>query len=109
MSDVKDPVQIAVSYSRADAAKVEPLLEALRAEGLSVWFDKDIPGGTLWEEIYRAQNTAPQAGLRSSSAGEPRKPALLRGGFDRRTLNKPIFPILIEKLKLPDELRIVSC
>lgn len=104
MSDVKDPVQIAVSYSRTDAAKVEPLLEALRAEGLSVWFDKDIPGGTLWEEIiarkYRAAGGLAffisRASLESQRCFEEVSTA--------RTLNKPIFPVLIEKLKLPDEL-----
>ncbi|MVZ05413.1 toll/interleukin-1 receptor domain-containing protein, partial [Escherichia coli] len=59
MSDAgPDRVDAAVSYSRLDEARVEPLLAGLRARGLLVWFDKDIPGGALWEEIiarkYRA-------------------------------------------------------
>jgi hypothetical protein len=45
-----DDIDIAASYSRQDTASVVPLLDALKARGVKVWFDKNIPGGALWEE-----------------------------------------------------------
>jgi hypothetical protein len=38
-----------VSYKSADRPRVQPLVLALRAEGLSVWWDQDIPAGAPWE------------------------------------------------------------
>jgi hypothetical protein len=105
MSDTApERVDAAVSYSRQDEALVEPILEGLRAEGLSVWFDKDIPGGALWEEIiarkYRASGAliffVSKASLASQRCSEEVSTA--------RTLGKPIIPVLLERLKLPDDL-----
>ncbi len=96
--------QIAISYSRRDESRVVPILDGLRAKGLAVWFDKDIPGGTLWEEIiarkYRAASGLAfflsRASLESQRCFEEVSTA--------RTLGKPIFPVLLERMKLPDEL-----
>jgi TolB-like protein/tetratricopeptide (TPR) repeat protein len=38
-----------LSYKREDAPKVRKLVGALRATGLDVWWDEDIPGGAQWE------------------------------------------------------------
>lgn len=39
-----------ISYSRKDAERVRLLVDALRSEGLRVWFDEtDIPGGADWK------------------------------------------------------------
>lgn len=104
MSQAADRVDAAVSYSRADQARVGALLKGLRARGLTIWFDKDIPGGALWEEIiarkYRASGAllffVSRASLASQRCSEEVSTA--------RTLGKPIIPILLEPLKLPDEL-----
>lgn len=99
-----EAIHAAVSYSRADQARVEQLLAGLKARGLSIWFDKDIPGGALWEEIiarkYRASGAllffVSKASLASQRCSEEVSTA--------RTLGKPIIPVLLDPLKLPDDL-----
>ncbi len=49
-----------VSYKREDQARVVALVDRLRAEGLNVWWDADIPGGAPWrptilEQLDRAK------------------------------------------------------
>lgn len=39
-----------ISYKREDRARVQPLIEALEAEGLSVWWDMSIQGGAAWRQ-----------------------------------------------------------
>lgn len=39
-----------VSYKAEDRARVRPLVEALEADGLSVWWDAHIGGGDEWRE-----------------------------------------------------------
>ena len=51
--------RVFISYARADRARVEPLGEALRARGYSVWWDGDIPGGAAFaNEIEAALRNA---------------------------------------------------
>lgn len=45
---------IFVSYQSADREKVRPLVEALRAEGLDVWWDQDIPVDAVWADAIAA-------------------------------------------------------
>jgi serine/threonine-protein kinase len=39
-----------VSYKAEDRARVQPLVEALESEGLSVWWDAHVGGGEAWRE-----------------------------------------------------------
>jgi TolB-like protein/tetratricopeptide (TPR) repeat protein len=39
-----------VSYKAEDRARVEPLVQRLEAEGLSVWWDARVSGGEAWRE-----------------------------------------------------------
>jgi adenylate cyclase len=41
--------EVFVSYKRENLAAVNRLVEALRAEGVSVWWDQDIPPNAPWE------------------------------------------------------------
>jgi serine/threonine-protein kinase len=43
-------VDIFVSYKAEDRARLVPLVEALEAEGFSVWWDTHIGGGAHWRE-----------------------------------------------------------
>ena len=42
--------EVFVSYKAEDRARVAPLVEALTAEGLSVWWDAHIGGGEEWRD-----------------------------------------------------------
>ena len=99
-----DRVDAAVSYSRADQARVEPLIAGLKARGLVVWFDKDIPGGALWEEIIARKYRASGALLFFVSRDSLASQRCSEEVSTARTLGKPIIPILLDPLKLPDDL-----
>src|SRR5271167_4858418 len=43
-----------VSYKRENLAAVGRLVEALRAEGVGVWWDQDIPPNAAWEATIEA-------------------------------------------------------
>lgn len=47
-----------VSYKRQDEGPVGRLVKALRDEGLSVWWDRDIPPHAPWEETIEREHTA---------------------------------------------------
>jgi TolB-like protein/Tfp pilus assembly protein PilF len=42
--------QVFLSYKRQDLKVVTPLVKALRAAGLDVWWDRDIPAAAPWED-----------------------------------------------------------
>ena len=44
-----------VSYKAEDRARVEPLVDALEAEGLTVWWDARVSGGEAWRETIAKQ------------------------------------------------------
>lgn len=44
-----------ISYKREDEPRVAPIVEGLRAAGLSVWWDRDIPGGEAWRQSISEQ------------------------------------------------------
>ena len=42
--------EVFVSYKREDEQRVARLVQALEAEGLSVWWDRGMPGGESWRD-----------------------------------------------------------
>lgn len=44
-----------VSYSRADRDRVAPIVAALQAEGLSVWWDTRLRAGDHWDEVIERE------------------------------------------------------
>ena len=46
---------IFVSYKAEDQRRVRPLVEALEADGLSVWWDAEIGGGAAWRQSIEAE------------------------------------------------------
>ena len=45
-----ESADVFVSYKAEDRARLAPIVEALNAEGFSVWWDRHIGGGTHWRE-----------------------------------------------------------
>ena len=45
-----------VSYKREDEPAVARLVKALRGDGLTVWWDRDIPTGAPWEETIEKEH-----------------------------------------------------
>jgi serine/threonine-protein kinase len=46
---------IFVSYKAEDRARLAPLVKSLESEGLSVWWDADIGGGSSWRQEIQEQ------------------------------------------------------
>ena len=44
-----------VSYKAEDRARVSPLVEALKSDGFSVWWDAHIGGGEVWRESIETE------------------------------------------------------
>ena len=62
---------IFISYARHDRKRVEPLAQALAAQGWSVWWDRDIPSGKSFDEFIldiRASRHPPSAVFASARA-----------------------------------------
>jgi TolB-like protein/Flp pilus assembly protein TadD len=49
----RQAADVFVSYKAEDRARLIPLVEALEAEGFSVWWDSHIGGGSHWREDIR--------------------------------------------------------
>ena len=47
-----------VSYKAEDRRRVKPLVEALEADGYSVWWDEQIGGGSVWRHEIEAELNA---------------------------------------------------
>src|ERR1700683_4857288 len=54
---------IFVSYSRADKARVAPLVAAFEAQGWSVWWDPEITPGDEFDQMIGAELEAARAGV----------------------------------------------
>jgi hypothetical protein len=52
---------IFISYKKEDAGRVVRIVEALRAEGLSVWWDHGITPGSQWDQTIQTQLNAAKA------------------------------------------------
>ncbi len=47
-----------VSYKSEDRARVAPLVAALEADGVGVWWDAHIGGGTEWRDTIESELNA---------------------------------------------------
>jgi len=47
-----------ISYKHEDRTRVQPLVDALQAEGLDVWWDVGLDGGALWRQTLTEQLNA---------------------------------------------------
>src|SRR5688572_30555592 len=52
-----------VSYKAEDRRRVKPIVEALEAEGYSVWWDEQIGGGAAWRQAIETELNAAKSVL----------------------------------------------
>src|SRR5215211_8193119 len=91
---------IFISYANDDTSRVEPLAEALQAQGWSVWWDRVIPAGKTFDEVIEEAINAAKCIVvvwsdKSVSSRWVRTEA--GEGADRQIL----VPVLIDDVKIP--------
>src|SRR3972149_1093718 len=95
-----------VCYARADAARIIPIVEALRHAGIDIWRDMDgINGACFWrKEIFEAISTCSLVlffASKHACESENVSKELALANEER----KPILPIFLDAIDAPPELR----
>jgi serine/threonine-protein kinase len=91
-----------VSYKSEDRARVKPLVEALQADGLSVWWDAQIEGGAGWRQRIEQELTSAACVLvawTKRSAGPEGE--FVHDEATRAKRRGVYLPVLLEKVELP--------
>ena len=98
---------IFLSYSREDLERVSPLVAALEAEGLSVWWDRKIAPGESFEEVIDAAIGAASCVLvlwTQHSVASVWVKTEATEGLEKGTL----LPVLLDDVRLPLSFRRVQ-
>lgn len=97
-----DSDYVFVSYSRSDRDSVFLLIEALRAEGISVWIDQEgIEGAALWaEEIVKAIRSCKAFMFIMSESSFQSKNTYKELSLAAR-YDLPILPVRLAKAEIP--------
>jgi serine/threonine-protein kinase len=91
-----------VSYKAEDRPRVRPLVEALEAQGLSVWWDAHIAGGDEWREtIARHLNDARCVIVVWSKRSVGPEGSFVRDEATRALRRGVYLPVLIDKVDPP--------
>jgi len=91
-----------VSYKAEDRRRVRPLVEALQAEGYSVWWDEQIGGGAAWRQAIEAELNAAKCVIviwSKRSAGPDGE--FVQDEATRAKERRVYVPVLIDKTHLP--------
>jgi serine/threonine-protein kinase len=91
-----------VSYKAEDRRRVKPLVEALEAEGYSVWWDEQIGGGARWRHAIEAElNTAKCVIVAWSKRSVSEEGTFVQDEATRAQQRHVYVPVLIDKVHLP--------
>jgi TolB-like protein len=93
---------IFVSYKAEDRARVSPMVEALKSEGFSVWWDAHIAGGEAWRETIETELHAAKCVIvvwSVMSVGAMGR--FVRDEATRAQRREAYLPILIDPVDLP--------
>lgn len=91
-----------VSYKAEDRRRVRPLVEALQADGFSVWWDAQIGGGAEWREAIEQQlNAASCVVVVWSKRSIGRDGRFVRDEASRAQRRGIYLPALIDKVEPP--------
>lgn len=91
-----------VSYKAEDRKRVRPLVNALEADGYSVWWDEQIGGGSAWRRTIEAELNAAKCVVvvwSRRSAGPDG--AFVHDEAARAQQRHVYVPVLIDKVHLP--------
>jgi TolB-like protein len=91
-----------VSYKAEDRRRVKPLVEALQAEGFSVWWDEQIGGGAAWRSAIETElNAAKCVIVVWSSRSIGPEGTFVQDEATRAQQRHVYVPVLIDKVHLP--------
>jgi formylglycine-generating enzyme required for sulfatase activity len=94
---------IFVSYASDDKARIKPLVDALQQRGWTVWWDRTILAGRIWEEEIEAALESSrcvvvawsEASIKSHWVREEAREGMKRG---KRGV---LVPVLLDRVKIP--------
>ena len=91
-----------VSYKAEDRRRVKPLVEALEADGYSVWWDEQIGGGATWRHAIEAElNSAKCVIVAWSKRSVGEEGTFVQDEATRAQQRHVYVPVLIDKVHLP--------
>src|SRR5690348_11179689 len=91
-----------VSYKAEDRKRVKPLVEALQAEGFSIWWDEQIGGGSAWRSAIEAElNAAKCVIVIWSNRSVGPDGTFVQDEATRAQQRHVYVPVLIDKVHLP--------
>src|SRR5690348_4370972 len=91
-----------VSYKAEDRRRVKPLVEALQADGFSVWWDEQIGGGAAWRHAIESELNAAKCVIvawSKRSVGE--EGTFVQDEATRAQQRHVYVPVTIDKCHLP--------
>lgn len=93
---------IFVSYKAEDRRRIRPLVEALQAEGYSVWWDEQIGGGAAWRQTIEDElNAAKCVIVVWSKRSVGPEGTFVQDEATRAQQRHVYIPVLIDKVHLP--------
>jgi TolB-like protein len=94
--------QVFVSYKSEDRERLRPLVEALEAEGVDVWWDARLEGGAAWRESIEEQlETARCVVVAWSERSAGPEGRFVRDEAGRALSRGVYLPILLDAVRLP--------
>lgn len=91
-----------VSYKAEDRRRVKPLVQALEADGFSVWWDEQIGGGSAWRQTIEAElNDAKCVIVAWSNRSVGPDGTFVQDEATRAQQRHVYVPVLIDKVHLP--------
>lgn len=91
-----------VSYKADDRKRVKPLVDALEADGLSVWWDERIDGGTSWRQTIEDElNAARSVVVVWSKRSVGAEGSFVQDEAARAQQRRVYVPVTIDRVSLP--------
>jgi serine/threonine-protein kinase len=91
-----------ISYKAEDRRRIQPLVQALQADGFSVWWDEQIGGGAAWRHAIEAElNAAKCVIVVWSQRSVAPEGEFVQDEATRAKERHVYVPVLIDKVHLP--------